>query len=65
MKNIQQSELPPCLSAENIAHYLGISRSSAYNLCHTNGFPCIRIQKRIVVPRDLFLSWIEKQLEKT
>lgn len=64
MKTLKE-ELPPCLSAEDIAHYLGISRSSAYNLCHTHGFPCIRIKKRMVVPRDLFLSWLDKQLENT
>ena len=64
MKSLKE-ELPPCLSAEDIANYLGISRSSAYNLLHTAGFPCIHISKRLIVPRDCFLAWIEKQFENT
>lgn len=57
------SELPLSLSAEDISYVLGISRSQAYALLHSKGFPVIKIGKRLTVPREAFLSWIESQLD--
>lgn len=54
-------ELPLTLHADDIAGVLGISRGGAYALMHTEGFPTIRIGKRMVVPRDKFLRWMEEQ----
>lgn len=42
---------------------LGISRVNAYNLCHSEGFPTIRIGKRILIPKHRFLGWLEEQQE--
>ena len=47
-------DLPMTLSVEDVASYLGISRVGAYNLCHAQGFPSMRIGKRILIPRDRF-----------
>ena len=58
-----ENQLPPFLNAEHISGYLGISRASAYNLFHSSGFPTLFIGRRMIVPRDHFLSWIEHQLE--
>jgi excisionase family DNA binding protein len=52
-------DLPLSLSVIQVAHVLGISRSNAYMLIHTKGFPRINIGKRIVIPRDKFILWIE------
>ena len=64
MKTYQNiDELPYTLSVEELAAFLGISRVGAYNLAHAKGFPTLRVGKRILVPRDLFLQWMDRQME--
>ena len=53
-------DLPNVLSAEQLAQTLGISRAGAYQLLHSEGFPTLRIGKRMLVPRDKLAEWIEK-----
>ena len=54
-------QLPCMLNADKIAEYLEISRAGAYTLMHSEGFPLIRIGKRMIVPRDKFLQWVDEQ----
>lgn len=56
------SQLPLALGAEEVAQVLGISRANAYSLLHSKGFPVLKIGKRLVVPRDKLIAWIEAQL---
>ena len=39
-----------------------ISRAEAYEQMHSEGFPLIRIGKRMLAPRDQFLEWVEDQV---
>lgn len=55
-------QLPLALSAEDIAQVLGISRANAYTLMHSKNFPTIKIGKRMTVPKDKLIEWIDKQL---
>ena len=52
-------ELPLILSVKALATVLGISRTSAYELTKTKGFPSIKIGSRVVIPKDKFIKWIE------
>ena len=54
-------ELPLFLNAEMVAKVLGISISSAYELMHEEGFPALRIGNRIVVPKEKFCRWVDRQ----
>ena len=54
--------LPLALSAEDVAQVLGISRANAYTLMHSKGFPTIKIGKRMTVPKDKLIEWIDKQM---
>ena len=54
-------QLPCMLNADKMAKYLEISRAGAYELMHSEGFPLIRIGKRMIVPRDKFLEWVDNQ----
>ena len=56
-------ELPMVLCAEHVAMVMGISRTHAYGLLHSEGFPTIRIGKRMVVPRDKFIQWMDNQVK--
>ena len=55
-------QLPLALSAEDVAQVLGISRANAYTLMHSKGFPVLQVGKRLVVPKDKLLAWIESQV---
>lgn len=55
-------QLPITLCAEEVAQVLGISRAGAYMLMRSEGFPTIRIGKRMVVPKDKLLAWMEEQI---
>lgn len=63
MKTIYTSyeQLPLTLCAEDVASLLGISRAGAYTLMRSAGFPTIYIGKRMIVPKDKLLDWIEAQ----
>ena len=57
-------ELPMMLSVSQVTKVLGISRTRSYELVNEKGFPKIKIGTRIVVPKDEFKLWIQKQIEK-
>ena len=52
--------LPAVLNANQLATALGISRAGAYQLLNTESFPTLRIGKRLLVPRDKLVEWIEQ-----
>ena len=54
-------QLPCMLNAKDVESYMRISRAGAYELMHSEGFPLIRIGKRMIVPRDKFLEWVDNQ----
>ena len=54
-------ELPLMLSVPEVAAVLGISRAGAYELVRSAGFPALKIGSRIVVPKEKFISWIDRQ----
>ena len=54
-------DLPVTLKNEQLCSILGISRAAAYQLMRSKGFPTIRIGKRMIVPRDKFIIWMEQQ----
>ena len=64
MKNnfTSYDQLPLALSAEEVSQALGISRANAYALMHSKGFPTLKIGKRMTVPKDKLMEWMEKQL---
>ena len=56
------NQLPLSLNANDIAAVLGISRANAYTLMRAKGFPTIFIGKRMIVPRDKFIEWMDLQI---
>lgn len=55
-------QLPLALCADEVAQVLGVSRAGAYTLMHSKGFPVLQVGKRLVVPKDKLLAWIEEQI---
>ncbi|MFA5558822.1 MAG: helix-turn-helix domain-containing protein [Methanofastidiosum sp.] len=58
------NELPLTLTVTDIKNILGINRASAYQLVKRKNFPAFNIGKRIIIPRDKFLEWLNEQVEK-
>ena len=56
------AQLPMALNAKQVAAVLGISRAGAYNLMRSEGFPTLFIGKRMVVPKDRLLAWMDAQV---
>ena len=57
-------QLPITLRAEQVAAVLGISRSNAYALMRQEDFPTLHIGKRMLVPKDRLIQWIEESTQK-
>ena len=54
-------QMPLFLNAEMVAKVLGISISSTYELMYEASFPALRIGNRIVVPKEKFCRWVDRQ----
>ena len=57
------NELPLTLSVPEVAAVLGISRAGADELVHSASFPKVKIGKRILVPKDKLIEWLDAQVE--
>ena len=57
-------EFPLMMNIADVATVLGISRAGAYKLAHDSRFPAFQIGKRIVVSREKFLDWLDRQCEE-
>ena len=60
-KIYSNDQLPCMLNANDVKDYMRISRTQAYEQMHAEGFPLIRIGKRMLAPRDKFLQWVDEQ----
>ena len=62
MKELNVStNIPKCLNADDIQTILKLSRAGVYTLMHREDFPTIRIGKRMLVPEDKFIQWLDEQ----
>ena len=57
-------ELPLMMNMTDVAAVLGLFRVGAYKLAHSIDFPAFQIGRRIVVSREKFLGWLDRQCEK-
>lgn len=49
------------LSVAEVQKALGIGRNSVYDLVNRADFPKIRMGRKIIIPRDAFLRWLDQQ----
>lgn len=48
------------LNVQELAKFLKISKSSAYDLTRRSDFPKVKINKRIVVPVEALKEWLRQ-----
>ena len=56
-------ELPLAMNAKDVAGYLNISLTCAYNVMNSKEFPTIKIGKRLIVTKANFLNWLSTAKE--
>lgn len=49
------------MTVADLQQALGCGRRQAYELANRADFPVIRLGKRILIPRDAFLRWLDAQ----
>ena len=57
-------ELPLMMNMTDVAAVLGISRAGAYKLAHDSHFSAFQIDRRIVVSREKFVDWLNRQCKE-
>lgn len=63
-KYMGKDSLPMTLNADDIQNILGVSRAGAYQLMHSEGFPLIKIGKRMLCMREDFFEWLDSKTER-
>lgn len=53
------------LTVEEIQKVFSCGRRQAYELVNSEGFPNLRIGRKILVPEDELTVWIKKHIGKT
>ena len=53
-------DLPLFLNATIVSQVLGISVAGSYELMHEKDFPVLRINNRMVVPKEDFITWVKQ-----
>jgi predicted DNA-binding transcriptional regulator AlpA len=51
-------ELPAILNAKQIAGVMGLSIPIVYSLISSEGFPLIKVGKRLMVEKMAFITWL-------
>ena len=54
-------QLPLIMTVDHISQVMGISRVGAYELTKTEGFPVIRVGRRITIPKSAFIKWVDEK----
>ncbi len=52
------------LTVSQVSDFLNIGITKAYELCHSNGFPVVRLGRKLLVPRKQLELWLEEQATK-
>lgn len=50
-----------CITVEEMGKRLSISRASAYQLSHSEGFPTVTLGRRLLIPLSALEKWLEEQ----
>ena len=58
-KALNWADLPDVINVREASAVARVSKEQIYQLAKRDGFPCARLGKRILIPRDLFRKWIE------
>lgn len=52
------------ISVQELSEVLGISKVTAYKVVNTDGFPVLKLGKRVVVPVEALHEWLKENTTK-
>lgn len=52
-------ELPLTMNAKDVAGYLHVSLTCAYEIMNSVDFPTLKIGRRLLVTKERFLQWLD------
>jgi len=55
---------PEFYTVSELQAMLKIGRNSVYRLVNSHGFPTVAVGNRIIVPKDKFLLWLDRNIQK-
>jgi excisionase family DNA binding protein len=58
-------DLPATFRVAELAEFMGINLTSAYELVRRDNFQSIKIGNRVIIPKEAFKRWLEKEANKT
>ena len=58
-------DVPCWLDARDLSTLLRLSKSSVYGLYRQPSFPCLKLGRRMITPKDKLKEWLEYQMEIT
>ena len=53
-----------CYSIQEVAEVMGLSRTEASYLVHTEGFPAFRHGRRILISRERLAEWVREKADQ-
>ena len=56
---LKEEELPLFMTVYELAKVMRVSSRIAYELVRSEGFPSMRLNRRIIIPKREFLKWTE------
>ena len=59
-KPVSLDELPDFCSLEEFSEVFRVSRSTAYRMAARGEIPCLRIGRRVIVPKEHLMRWIDE-----
>lgn len=49
------------MTVSDVQKAMNIGRNTAYDLVNRADFPKIRLGRKIIIPRDAFMRWLDEQ----
>lgn len=51
-------------TTKEVSELIGISKPKVLELCHSDGFPCIWIGRKAVIPKIELREWLAKESKR-
>ena len=64
-KTVNMEDLPALFTEEELRKVVfndKISRNRCYELIHSNGFPTVKVGRKLYISKEGFKKWIEKNM---
>ena len=61
-KTVSLDGLPDFCSLEEVSKVFRVSRATAYRMAERGNIPCLRIGRRVIVPKEHLMRWIDQSI---